>query len=947
MSVVVSRSLGCTDPCTPCIDVVPTVRKRASDMEKLVGRDEELAAIAAFLEAPVFPGAAVLHGEAGIGKTSLWLAGIDAAVAKGFRVLSARPSDAETGLAFSGLSDLLGSAVDAVLPELPPIQRRALEAALLLGEARYDLDERAIAAAFHAALQDLAAARPVCLAVDDVQWLDAGSLGVLRFALARLGDARVTTLLAVRGAPPDWLRRAVLEERLCEIPVEGLTLGATHELLRGRLDVALPRPTVIRIWETSRGNPFFAIQLGVALQRRGGILAPGEDLPISTNLDELLQQRLAGLSRTGLEVVRIVAALADPTTAVVETLVGARFEAALGELLDARVLELDAERLRFTHPLLGSAASARQTPTSRRALHARLAEVAPTSEERARHLALASSAPNREIAATLEDAVRSARARGATFAAARLAEQSLRLTPDADRVDVRRRRFLAAELHGVMGDDDRARALLEIARVESAPGVERAEALVKLADPAGGVWEERRGPEALFEQALVEARGDDLFESRILLRLSNLQRWAEGVERGAALAEQALRGARRTGDVALLANALAERASWQLRAGLGLPSQQVEDALALERMLPDRPLVDGPSEAIPNDLMWIVELDSARTLLVETRDILRRRDDTPREAALLWSLAMVEWRAGNWDEAERSIGESILLLAQLGRETVAADFPAAILAAHRGRVDEARALAERGIAHGEALEVGVTKSFYLGVLGFLELSLGDAEKALGYLRRAYEIRNVFMRDPAQHVELGDHLEALISVGELDEAEALIALWEERSRRLDRAWALAILARARGLLLSARGDVEGALAAFEQALVEHDRTTDPFQRARTLLARGRTQRRAKKRAAAHATLEDARTQFERLDAPLWIEQTRVELSRIGGRAPSRDDLTEAERRIAALVAEGRTNREVAAALFLTVRSVETALTRIYRKLGVRSRSELAKRYATNT
>jgi DNA-binding CsgD family transcriptional regulator len=204
-----------------------------------------------------------------------------------------------------------------------------------------------------------------------------------------------------------------------------------------------------------------------------------------------------------------------------------------------------------------------------------------------------------------------------------------------------------------------------------------------------------------------------------------------------------------------------------------------------------------------------------------------------------------------------------------------------------------------------------------------------------------------MREPAAHIELGDHLEALIAVGELDEAEALIAHWEERSRALDRAWALAILARARGLLLSARGDVDGALAAFEQALAEHDRTTDPFQRARTWLALGRSQRRAKKRAAARETLEAALTQFERLDAPLWIEQTRAELSRIGGRAPSRDDLTEAERRIAALVADGRSNREVASALFLTVRSVETALTRIYRKEGVRSRSELARRYAAKT
>ncbi|MBA3365143.1 MAG: helix-turn-helix transcriptional regulator, partial [Actinobacteria bacterium] len=162
-----------------------------------------------------------------------------------------------------------------------------------------------------------------------------------------------------------------------------------------------------------------------------------------------------------------------------------------------------------------------------------------------------------------------------------------------------------------------------------------------------------------------------------------------------------------------------------------------------------------------------------------------------------------------------------------------------------------------------------------------------------------------------------------------------------SRRLDRAWALAILARCRGLLLAARGDLDGAFASFERALAEHARSVDPFHHARTLLSLGRTQRRAKRRRAARSTLDDALARFEMLGSPLWAEQARAELARISGRAPSRGELTEAERRIAGLVAEGRTNREVAAALFLTEHSVETALTRVYRKLGVRSRGELAR------
>ena len=197
------------------------------------------------------------------------------------------------------------------------------------------------------------------------------------------------------------------------------------------------------------------------------------------------------------------------------------------------------------------------------------------------------------------------------------------------------------------------------------------------------------------------------------------------------------------------------------------------------------------------------------------------------------------------------------------------------------------------------------------------------------------------------LELGDLLETLVATGELDEADDVLALEEPRASTLDRAWALAILARCRALLHAARGDLDSAFAAFERALAEHARTTDPFHHARTLLALGRTQRRAKRRGDARRTLEDALARFETLGAPLWAEQTRAELARIGGRAPSRGALTESERRIAGLVAEGRTNREVAAALYLTEHSVETALTRVYRKLGVRSRAELARELAANS
>jgi tetratricopeptide (TPR) repeat protein len=429
---------------------------------------------------------------------------------------------------------------------------------LLLGESEFHADDRVVAAAFLEALRLLASDSPVCLAVDDIQWLDAASFAALRYALARLDREPAAALLAIRGDVPAWLRRAVFEERLRTVDVGGLSVGAIQELLRARLDATFPRPTLIRLWETSGGNPFFALEIASALQRRGGTLAPGEELPIPSDLDELLYARLDGLSAAALEVAHAVAALADPTAPLVELAVGRRSDAGLAETFAAQILELDGERVRFSHPLLGSAVAARQTPSRRRSLHARLAKIVPTAEERARHLALATAEPSREIALILEDAARSAHARGAPEAAAELAEQALRLTPRANVEDARRRLLAAADRHQAAGNDERAVALLEGARAASSPGVEWAAVLVQLAAVQAGP----REAVALCQQALAEAEGNDALEARIHLRLADVMVWREDVERGVAQAELAVRAASRTDDVALRCRALAFYGLW-------------------------------------------------------------------------------------------------------------------------------------------------------------------------------------------------------------------------------------------------------------------------------------------------------------------------------------------------------------------------------------------------
>jgi DNA-binding CsgD family transcriptional regulator len=913
----------------------------------LIGRDDELAALVEVLDArDRLPAVALLHGEAGIGKTSLWLAAREAATAAGYRVLSARPSEAEAVYAYSALSDLVAPVADALLPVLPAVQRRALEGALLLGESEPRADDRAICAALLGVARELARDDRLCIAVDDVQWLDAASLAALRYVLPRLDDQPVLVVLAARGPVPDWLRRSVPAARLRTLVVGGLSLGATHELLRARRDVAFRRPTLVRLWETSQGNPFFALELASALERRGGMLMAGDDLPIPTDLGELLQGRLASLSSGARDVARVAAVLAEPTVALVEAAVGTHADASIEEALEARILELDGERLRFTHPLLGSAVCVGLTPARRRAVHARLAALAPTAEERARHLALATAEPNGDIASTLEEAARTAHTRGAPWAAAELAEQALRLTTDADRDDARRRLFFAAERHRAAGDSHRAVELLSRARVEALPGPDRAAVLVRLGDALFD--EEPREAKQVFVQALEEIEGaDDALQASVHLRIADTMRWGEGIDRGLAHAALGVQAASRTDDVVLRCIALASLGDWHFRAGHGIARAEMDEALALERGLSEWPLFGGPAEFYGHQLVWAAALDPARTLFREILAVRRARNEPADEAWALWNLGLLEWRAGNWDEAERRTTESLTLQTQLGRVMPPGEFPACIVAAHRGRIADARRMSEAAITLADAEGIEIGQSGHSWVLGFVDLSLGDPAAALVHLRRSYAIRNAFMLEPAQRLELGDLLEALVAVGELDEADQMVTLWEERAQRVERAWALAILARSRGLLLAARGDLDGALASFERALAEHARSTDPFHHARTLLALGRTERRAKKRAAARATLEDALARFERLGAPLWADQARGELGRIGGRAPTRDDLTDGEARIAALVAGGRTNREVADALFLTVHSVETALTRIYRKLGVRSRTELASHHTANT
>ncbi len=265
--------------------------------------------------------------------------------------------------------------------------------------------------------------------------------------------------------------------------------------------------------------------------------------------------------------------------------------------------------------------------------------------------------------------------------------------------------------------------------------------------------------------------------------------------------------------------------------------------------------------------------------------------------------------------------------------------------AHRGRLDEARADAAEAIAAGTAIGAAVAVRFATTLLGFVELSAGDHDAVHRHLAPLVaQVPPDGRYDPGLARFVPDEVEALVALGEHAAAAALLDPFEAQAVALDRPWALGAAGRCRALLLAAAGDTDGALSAAEAALAAHDRVDMPFERARTALVAGSVRRRARRRREARETLEGAYAEFDRLGAAAWAQQARSEIQRIGGRAPSAGELTEAERRVAELVAAGQTNREVAAALFLTVSTVEAALWKIYRKLDVRSRTELAAKLA---
>jgi DNA-binding CsgD family transcriptional regulator len=920
--------------------------------DEIVGRGDELAATRRLIEhATDGLAALVLSGEPGIGKTTIWDAGIEAGRAAGFCVMRSRPARSELGLTLGGLTDLLEPIVDRVVPKLPDPQRHALEVALLRVTPSGVLpDQRALSVAVTGALREQTADGPVLIAIDDAQWLDESSGGLLAYAFRRLADRPIALLVSLRtGEDPGEaaeLLAAVPGDRTRELRLEPMPLGALHQLFQARLGRSVPRLALVRIEAASGGNPLYALEIGRALAGAEIPADPHVPLPIPDSLGSLVAGRLARLPSATIEALQFAAAAVEPTMGTIEAARPGSAESLAAALSDG-VVTVDGGTVRFTHPLLAQAALSLLGPGELRAIHAALARATPSPDARARHLGQAADGPDGSVAAALADAARSARDRGATLDAVALYRDAARATPADLPIERLERSRLAAECLFIdLSETVEADAILEEAVGLAPAGPPRAEALslrALLRYYHGRVQEAVE----VGEQALAEAGTDPLMRAIVLGRIGFVALQLD-LGRGLALVEEAIElidGLEGPVDPDLVANALLLRAA----AELGLIRPTRPEAIERGMRLVTANGRSWEHEGADGNVFGLARLmDDLDRAIAMTRELIRAKSgaggDDPFNLVQLSGLLVFR---GAWAEARQVADAAIDGYARERNDAHRAWAlrGVALVAVHDGRLAEARAAGLEGLRIATDRGDAVVAAFHRHILGFAALSVADWVEADHQLAEAAMLaEQVSVRHPGRFKIAGDQVEAALALGDTDRASGIVARLEEAARIAPTPWVRAVGARARALLDAARGDGDKAVAQLARALVEHDRLPMPFERARTLLAVGRLHRRRKEKRFADQALREALGVFEELGAPVWAETARAELARVGLRPTAPTTLTETERQVAVLAAQGLTSRQIAEQAFLAPKTVGNVLGRVYLKLGIHSRAELGSRMA---
>ena len=888
-------------------------------------------------------GSLLLRGEAGIGKTALMEHARAEADAAGMLVLRARGMQSESDIPFAGLSELLAPLLDRI-DGIPPTQAAALRGALALGEGAAH-DRFAVPAGVLSLLAGAAEERPLLALLDDAQWLDESSLDALLFAGRRLGAEGIALLLSARTGPGS---RDGLDPWLERLEVGPLDPAEARSLLAGAQGERLAAGVADRLVAGAAGNPLALLEIPTLLS--DAQLAGREPLesPLrpGTGIKRAFRRRVDQLPPDAQRALLVAAA--SEGSLVHTILAGMRAigldERALEPAESADVVRVAGGRLDFRHPLLRSTAYYAAPAAERRAVHRALAGVAdPGSAERAWHLASATVAPDEAVAAALEAAAVDARRRGAPGTAARDFARAAELSPGDE---PRARRLLeAAADAGAVGEGGQALAHLLAAEEHTADPVLQSEIRRRRANIRIRTELDQDAHHALLAEA-ADARGSDPLRAAAMYLEASVYHMSTGdmtsligtADRARDLAEGRDPGLEL---LSILVIGEAYLALGETRAG--------DDLLRVaEPFLLGGDLLAAPAEVLGmagHSSIWIERFDRAETVLAR---LIRTYREASAVVSLIYPLAArahLDLRRGRWSQAVAEATESVTLAEQTGQVGLTSFSLAtqAVVLAHLGHEAEARAVLATADAVIQRMQAHAVRIYAVAALGHLELSLGRVTEAVEALEPLVALAAELRQDePALVMWRPDLIEALIRAGHTDRAEAQLAVLDRQAQATGGRWAQAAVLRGRGLLA---GD-DDFRAPFEAALALHADLPMPFELARTQLAYGERLRRAKARADAREPLRAALATFERLGAAAWTERALAELRATGQASARRAEsasarLTPHELQVALLVAQGMTNREVAAALFLSPKTIEYHLGQIYRKLDVRGRAQLAR------
>jgi len=914
---------------------LPRRLARRSGRVQLLGRERERAAIDRLVESARdgFGGALVVHGEPGVGKTAL----LDDAVEKAttLRIVRSAGVEGEMELPFAAVQQLCAPILELV-ERLPRPQREALEIAFGLSPGPAP-DRFLVALAILGLLSEAAGERGLLCVIDDAHWLDLASAQVLGFASRRLAVGRVAVVLATRDVG-QALRG------LPEVHVQPLGHRDARTLLESVLPAALDDQVLERLIVETRGNPLALVELPRGLtpsQLAGGFGVPAA-VPMHDRIEESFQRRVADLPSDARLLVLVAAS--DPTgEATLVWRAAERLGIPESAALAAESSGLIAFRPRvaFRHPLVRSAVYRAAGAAERTKVHQALAEATDPKtdpDRRAWHRAQATVMPDEDVAADLERSAARAQARGGFAAAAAFLERSAELTvAPATRAG---RALAAAMAKHQAGAVDDAVALVEIAEVGPLDDVQRAQAEVLRARIAFATNRGSDAPPLLLEAARRLERLDvPLARETYLDALT------------AALFTGRLAGAGDTGQVA--------------RAALAAPSAPTPRPVDLLLDGLATLIAHGPAAGTPrlrDALAAFARRDMERSEALRWRWLAGRAAGfiweyegwdkltdhhirAAREAGLLAELPLalntrvgVHLFAGDMKAAAALVDEAEALARATG-DGIAPLYGALSLAAHRGREDELSRLVRAGtedfLARGEGL--GVTAMNWLTAL--LNNSLGRYDEAFASAAEATRIPGEIWFSTYATVEL---IEAACRSGRPDQgAEALESLSASTSAS-GTPWALGVEARSRALLTQG----PAAEPLYREAIERLEPTRLRLDLARGHLIYGEWLRREARRIDARNELRAAYELFLDFGMEAFAERSRIELEATGEHARKRtadtlDQLTAQEAQISRLAAEGNTNREIAAQLFISPSTVEYHLRKAFRKLDVTSRTQLAK------